>query len=49
MRAGEGVIYKGCEQVHWRDPLVYTGYKEEPDKDLVHVQVFLHYIEAGAI
>ena len=47
MKAGEGVIYKGCEQVHWRDPLVYTGYKGEPDKDLVHVQVFLHYIEAG--
>lgn len=47
MKAGEGVIYKGCEQVHWRDPLVYTGFEEEEDKELLHVQVFLHYIEAG--
>lgn len=49
MKAGEGVIYKGCEQVHWRDPLVYTGFEgqEEQEHKLLHVQVFLHYIEAG--
>lgn len=49
MKAGEGVIYKGCEQLHWRDPLVWTNYEgeENNEKNMVHVQVFLHYIEAG--
>jgi len=50
MEPGEGIIYKGCQQVHWRDPLVYTPWeneKEYPQPDLVHSQVFLHYIEAG--
>ena len=32
---GEGVIYKGCEQEHWRHELQYDW----------HRQVFLHYIE----
>lgn len=32
---GEGVIYKGCEQEHWRHELTYDW----------HRQVFLHYIE----
>ena len=32
---GEGVIYKGCEQEHWRNDLPYDW----------HRQVFLHYIE----
>lgn len=32
---GEGVIYKGCEQEHWRNDLEYDW----------HSQVFLHYVE----
>tara|TARA_R110000744_G_scaffold122602_1_gene227592 strand:+ start:289 stop:828 length:540 start_codon:yes stop_codon:yes gene_type:complete len=32
---GEGVIYKGCDQLHWRHELTYDW----------HRQVFLHYIE----
>ena len=32
---GEGVIYRGCEQEHWRHELQYDW----------HRQVFLHYIE----
>jgi len=32
---GEGVIYKGCDQEHWRHELPYDW----------HRQVFLHYIE----
>lgn len=50
MDPGEGIIYKGCDQVHWRDPLVYTPWEHEklPEPpNLVHSQVFLHYIEAG--
>lgn len=47
MGQGEGIIYKGCEQVHWREPLVYTPWHDEPVPQLIHSQVFLHYIEAG--
>ena len=35
LNVGEGVIYKGCEQEHWRHELQYDW----------HRQVFLHYIE----
>ncbi len=35
LNVGEGVIYKGCEQEHWRHELTYDW----------HRQVFLHYIE----
>ena len=51
MEQGEGIIYKGCEQVHWREPLVYVPFEEDSETqqeiNLVHSQVFLHYIEAG--
>ena len=53
MGQGEGVIYKGCEQLHWREPLVYVPYapgmtsNQEPPINLIHSQLFLHYIEAG--
>ena len=32
---GQAVIYKGCDQEHWRHELDYE----------YHTQVFLHYIE----
>lgn len=32
---GDAVIYKGCEQVHWRDMFYGTN----------HSQVFLHYVD----
>jgi len=35
LNIGEGVIYKGCDQEHWRHELPYDW----------HRQVFLHYIE----
>jgi hypothetical protein len=44
MRPGEGVIYKGCEQSHWREPFRRV---QEHDERLIWSQVFLHYIEAG--
>ena len=37
LEEGQGVIYKGCEQEHWRNDLEYDW----------HTQVFLHYIEKG--
>ena len=44
-KPGEGVIYKGCEQLHWREP--FRKIQKEFEGDIVWSQVFLHYIEAG--
>lgn len=44
MTPGEGVIYKGCDQLHWREPFRRIA---NPDYTPIHSQVFLHYIEAG--
>jgi len=41
---GEGLIYKGEEQTHWREPFRRVLRK---DYEPVWGQVFLHYIEAG--
>ncbi len=35
LKLGEGLLYKGCDQEHWRNSLDYE----------YHMQVFLHYIE----
>jgi hypothetical protein len=35
LEIGQAVIYKGCEQEHWRHELPYKS----------HSQVFIHYIE----
>lgn len=43
-RPGEGVIYKGCEQLHWREPFRKMG---DAPNEILWSQVFLHYIEAG--
>lgn len=43
-KAGEGVIYKGCEQIHWREPFRKIS---DTSDTIVWSQVFLHYIEAG--
>lgn len=43
-KPGEGIIYKGCEQTHWREPFRKVT---DCDADIVWSQVFLHYIEAG--
>ena len=46
---GEGILYKGCEEMHWREPLVYVPKlgEEQREVSLTHSQLFLHYIEAG--
>lgn len=43
-KPGEGIIYKGCEQTHWRNP--FRKVYDIPD-EIIWSQVFLHYIEAG--
>ena len=35
LQRGEGVVYRGCDQEHWREPLKYDW----------HRQIFLHYID----
>jgi hypothetical protein len=37
LKPGDGVIYKGREYEHWREP--YTGD--------YHIQLFLHYVDAN--
>lgn len=34
---GDGIIYKGCEVQHWREPL----------QGNFHLQLFLHYVDAN--
>lgn len=52
---GWGLLYKGCERQHWRDPLEsrYTKFGKilnkvlrKPD-DTYHHQIFFHYVRAN--
>lgn len=36
LNAGDAVVYKGCETVHWREPLL---------SDQLNVQFMLHYVD----
>ena len=50
LNAGDGMIYKGCERPHWRDPLPsrHTGNyfirKLGQKDDTFYHQVFFHYV-----
>ncbi len=37
LEIGQAVLYKGCEEEHWRNSLEYKN----------HYQIFLHYIETS--
>jgi len=39
LEVGEGLVYKGVELEHWRDEFI-------AGKNSVHVQLFLHYLDA---
>jgi len=51
---GDGMIYKGCERPHWRDPMpaeykrTWYGKKVEKE-DLYYHQIFFHYVLADGI
>jgi len=55
LKPGDGMIYKGCERPHWRDPLpsrnVGNYYTEEVDllDDTFYHQVFFHYVLADGL
>ena len=57
LNPGDGMIYKGCERPHWRDPMPsnYKGlikkwrdYRKIKDDTYYH-QVFFHYVLADGI
>jgi hypothetical protein len=46
LKAGDGMLYKGCERPHWRDPM--PGAKKNKklfgkEKELYYHQIFFHY------
>jgi hypothetical protein len=54
MNDGDGVIYRGCERSHWREPLE-SRYNKPTQKlrnlmkltdDTYHHQVFMHYVNS---
>ena len=52
LSAGDGMIYKGCERPHWRDPMpteyTRTWYGRKIKKqDLYYHQIFFHYVLAN--
>ena len=51
LSAGDGMIYKGCERPHWRDPMPTeykrTWYGKKVEKEgLYYHQIFFHYVLA---
>jgi hypothetical protein len=54
LQPGDGMIYKGCERPHWREPLKsnYSSFKKRLFKyikkqdDTYYHQVFFHYVLA---
>ena len=45
LEAGDGMVYKGCERPHWRDPM--PGLLESTlnkDESLYYHQIFFHYV-----
>ena len=43
--AGDGMVYKGCERPHWRDPMPgLLESKLNKDLSLYYHQIFFHYV-----
>lgn len=54
LRPGDGMLYKGCERPHWRDPLpreyTKTWYGKKVEKEgLFYHQIFFHYVLADGL
>jgi hypothetical protein len=53
LQPGDGMIYKGCERPHWRDPM--PGVKRNKIrklfkmKELYYHQIFFHYVLADGL
>jgi hypothetical protein len=54
LNPGDGMIYKGCERPHWRDPMpsVYSEFEKKIrnfkklEDDSYYHQIFFHYVLA---
>jgi hypothetical protein len=46
LQAGDGMVYKGCERPHWRDPMPGKNKKSwfGKQKQLYYHQIFFHYV-----
>ena len=52
LKPGDGMVYKGCERPHWRDPMpgVPAGKKSKklfgktPETEQYYHQIFFHYV-----
>ena len=51
LQAGDGMVYKGCERPHWRDPMPTQyekkglfGRKQVEEEGLYYHQIFFHYV-----
>ena len=51
LQAGDGMVYKGCERPHWRDPMPTQyekkglfGRKQVEKEGLYYHQIFFHYV-----
>ena len=49
LNAGDGLLYKGCERPHWRDPMPTPKKKKklfgkESDQEYYYHQIFFHYV-----
>lgn len=46
---GDGMVYKGCERPHWRDPLPFPRNPSPELNTAYYHQVFFHYVLADGI
>jgi len=52
LNPGDGMIYKGCERPHWRDPMPGTPigkkskklFGKKQEQELYYHQIFFHYV-----
>ena len=50
LEPGDGMIYKGCERPHWRDPMVVPRRRKRdiilrrPETEWYYHQIFFHYV-----
>ena len=50
LEPGDGMIYKGCERPHWRDPMVVPRRRRRdiilrrPETEWYYHQIFFHYV-----
>ena len=52
LEPGDGVLYKGCERPHWREPMPKPRRRKRdillrrPEKEYYYHQIFFHYVLA---